>query len=166
MRFFLEDFADVSRPFEEVRGRFMGDGSWFAPLASAAEEEGEALYFRIGPSWASGRAARKVRVTLGPPHDRGDALVIPLSWRSSELPGLFPVLDGDMELAPLDSDRCRVTLSASYVPPFGELGRQLDRALLHRVARSTARSFLARVVESLERNGSVHDLTASGESGD
>ena len=102
MRFFLEDFADVSCPFAEVRGRFMGDGKWFAPLASAAEEDGEALYFRIGPTWASGRAARKARVTLGPPHDRGDALVVPLSWQSSELPGLFPVLDGDIELAPLD----------------------------------------------------------------
>jgi hypothetical protein len=155
MRFFLEDFADVSRPFEQVRGLFTGDGSWFAPLATAAEEEGEALYMRIGPSWASGRAGRKVRVTLGPPHDRGDALVVPLSWKSSDLPGLFPVLDGDLELAPLDSDICRVTLSASYVPPFGELGRQLDRALLHRVARSTARSFLARVRQRLEAGEST-----------
>ncbi|MGA3215058.1 MAG: hypothetical protein ABSD97_05125 [Acidimicrobiales bacterium] len=166
MRFFLEDFADVSRPFEEVRARFVGDGTWFAPLASAAEEEGETLYLRIGPSWASGRAARKVRVTLGPPHDRGDALVVPLSWKSSEMPGLFPVLDGDIELAPLDSDRCRVTLSASYVPPFGELGRQLDRALLHRVARSTARSFLALVRERLEGTDSTSASEGPKLSGD
>ena len=166
MRFFLEDFADVSRPFAEVRGRFMGDGKWFAPLASAAEEDGEALYFRIGPTWASGRAARKARVTLGPPHDHGDALVVPLSWQSSELPGLFPVLDGDIELAPLDSERCRVTLSASYVPPLGELGGKLDRAVLHRVARSTARSFLSRVRASLEGDDSMARATESDEPGD
>jgi hypothetical protein len=91
-----------------------------------------------------------VRVNLGVPHERGEALVVPLAWRSSELPGLFPVLDGDLELAPVDPDQCRLTLSASYVPPFGELGRQLDRAVLHRVARSTARSFVARVAASLE----------------
>jgi hypothetical protein len=150
MRFFLEDFADVSRPFEAVKDRLVGDGRWFAPLASAAEKDGEALYFRIGPSWANGRMAREVRVSLGPPRKRGDALVVPLSWESSGLRGFFPVLDGDVELAPLDPDRCRVTLSATYVPPFGELGRQLDRAVLHRVARSTVRSFLARVAGSLE----------------
>jgi len=153
MRFFLEDSADILRSFEVVRARFTGDGSWLAPLASAAEEEGEALVVRIGPSWGSGRAARKVRVTLGPPHDRGQAIVVPLSWRSIEHPGLFPVLDGDIELSALDQDRCRVALAASYVPPLGELGRQLDRALLHRVARSTARSFLAQVVAGLEDHG-------------
>ena len=75
---------------------------------------------------------------------------MPVSWESSELPGLFPALDGDLELSPRDPDRCRVTFSASYVPPLGELGRQLDRALLHRVARSTVSSFLARVAGSLE----------------
>jgi hypothetical protein len=118
MRFFLQDFADVSRSFEATRGRFVGDGRWFAPLASAAEEDGEALYFRVGPPWASGRVAHEVRVTLGPPHDRRDAVVVSVSWESSELPGLFPVLDGDLELSPRDPDRCRVRFSASYVPPL------------------------------------------------
>ncbi len=150
MRFFLQDFADVSCSFEATRPRFVGDGRWFAPLASAAEEDGETLYFRVGPSWASGRVAHEVRVTLGPPHNCGDAVVVPVSWESSELPGLFPVLDGDLELSPRDPDRCRVSFSASYVPPLGELGRQLNRALLYRVARSTLRSFLARVAGSLE----------------
>ena len=46
-------------------------------------------------------------------------------------------------------DHFRLTLSASYVPPFGELGARLDRALLHRVAVSTVRSFLVRVAASL-----------------
>jgi hypothetical protein len=66
------------------------------------------------------------------------------------LSGIFPMLDGDLELAPLGSERCRLTLSASYMPPFGDVGRALDRALLHRVAQSTVRSFLARVAMSLE----------------
>jgi hypothetical protein len=143
-----------------VRARFVGDGSWFAPLATAAEKEGEALYFRIGPSWASGRATRTVRVSLGLPHDRGDTLVVPLSWKSSELPSLFPMLDGDLQLAPLDEQSCRVTLSASYVPPLGALGGGLDRALLHRVASSTVRSFLARLADSLESE----TVAESGES--
>ena len=52
---FLEDFADVARPFEDVRERFTGDGSWLTPLASAASQDGETLRMRIGPSWAAGR---------------------------------------------------------------------------------------------------------------
>ena len=156
MRFLLEDSVDVSCSFEAVRERFVGEEAWFAQLASAAEDEGEAL-LKIGPSWASGRVAREVRVTLGPPRDRGVTLVLPISWQSSELPGLFPVLEGEVELLALDSGRCRVSLFVSYVPPFGQLGGYLDRALLHRVAWSTLRSFLVRLAESLEQEGLAVD---------
>jgi len=45
-----------------------------------------------------------------------------------------------------------VTLSASYTPPLGEVGRQLDQLLLHGVASSTARAFLDRVADGLEEN--------------
>ena len=132
----------------------MAAGSPLSP--TAAEEDGEELYFRIGP-WASGRVARKVVVSLGLAHERGSALVVPLSWKSSELPVLFPVLDGDIEVAPLGEERCRLTLAASYVPPLGEFGRRLDRAVLHRVARSTVRSFLTRVAKSLEADDEQAD---------
>jgi len=151
MRFLLDDSVDVSRSFEAVRERFASEEAWFAPLANAAEEECEALYVRIGPSWASGRVVREVRMTLGTPSDRGVTLVVPISWQSSELPGLFPVLEGEVELFALGPDRCRISLFVSYVPPFGQLGGYLDRALLHRVAQSTLRSFLVRLAESLER---------------
>ncbi len=150
MRFFIEDSVDVSCPFEAVRRRFVGDGTWFAPLASEAEGEGEALYLRIGPSWASGRVEREVRVTHGALRDLGVAVVVPVAWQASGLPALFPVLEGEVELLPLNTDRCRVSLFAFYEPPFGQLGGQLNRALLHHVAQSTVRSFLARVAERLE----------------
>jgi hypothetical protein len=150
---FVEDFTDVECPLEVARRRFTGDGSWFAPLASAAAQDGETLQMRIGPAWAGGRLTRDVRVTIGPPRDRVDALVIPLAWEPSKLQALFPVLNGDMELAPIGRGRCRLTLSASYMPPLGELGTRLDHAVLHRVAQSTVRSFLTRVAAILQADG-------------
>jgi hypothetical protein len=158
VRVFVQESVEVSRALEAVRGRFAGDGSWFSPFATAAEEDGEALYFRVGPTWAGGQAGRKVRVTLGASYERDDAIVVPISWRSSTLSGLFPVLDGNLEVTPLDEHHCRVGLIASYLPPLGELGRQLDQVLLHRIADSTARAFLDRVADSLESNPPVKDL--------
>ena len=114
MRFFIENSVEVSRRFEAVRERFVSNGTWFAPLASAAEDDGEALYLRMGPSWASGRVAREVRVTLGPPRDRGVAVVVSISWQSSGLPTLFPVLDGDVER--VDPDRLVGTRGLAYLP--------------------------------------------------
>ena len=59
--------------------------------------------------------------------------------------GLFPVLDADIRLAPAGEHVTLLTITGTYRPPFGPLGEVLDRALLHRVAAATIRSFLAGV---------------------
>jgi hypothetical protein len=149
MRVYLKESVDVSRPLEAVWGRFIGEADWFARFAAEAEEDEGALYFRVGPRRS---VTHKVRVTLGSPHNHGMAIVVPLAWEATSFPRLFPVLDGEMEVASIDHKRCRVTLSASYTPPLGEVGRQLDQLLLHGVASSTARAFLDRVADGLEEN--------------
>ena len=140
-------------------GSFIGGADWFARFATEAVEDSEALYFRVGPSWAGRQMTRKVRVTLGPPYNRGMAIVVPLSWGASSLSALFPVLDGEIEVASLDAEHCRLTLSASYAPPLGEIGRQLDQLLLHGVASSTALAFLDRVADGLEADWDSQDWT-------
>jgi len=152
-RVLVQDFVDVARPLEAVSDRLRGDASWLAPLAEAAEEDGETVRLRIGPAWAGGRLTREVRARLGALRQRGSALVQPILWEASGFRPLFPVLDGDLELAPLGESECRLTLFASYVPPFGEIGRGLDRALMHWVAQSTVRSFLRRLALELELGG-------------
>jgi hypothetical protein len=108
------------------------------------------MLMRIGPSWAAGVLARRVRIRLGRVHERGSTTVVPIGWESAVHPSLFPVLSGDLEITPLGEDTCRIGLSASYLTPLGELGRRLDRAVLHHVAQSTVRSFLGRLASSLE----------------
>jgi hypothetical protein len=147
---FILDYVDVGLPLEFVRERFMRTETWLTDLASAAENDGEALRLQIGPTWVGGRVTREVEVTLGPMRERGEARVVPVDWRASGLTGMFPILSGDLELASLGLHDCRLALAAAYHPPLGDFGRALDRALLHRVAQSTVRSFLARVAATLD----------------
>ncbi|HEY5266130.1 MAG TPA: hypothetical protein VIJ40_04890 [Acidimicrobiales bacterium] len=147
---FILDYVDVPLSLATIGARFSLVGKWLTDLASAAEEDGETLRLQIGPTWVGGRVTREVEVAVGLTRERGEALVVPIVWKATGLAGMFPMLSGDLELAPLGSQQCRLTLSASYLPPFGDVGRALDRALLHRVAQSTVRSFLARVATSLE----------------
>lgn len=63
--------------------------------------------------------------------------------------GLFPVLDADLRLAPDGDDGTLLTMAGAYRPPFGSLGEALDRAILHRVAVATVRSFLTQVAAQL-----------------
>ena len=67
--------------------------------------------------------------------------------------GLFPVLDADIRLAPAGDHVTVLTMTGSYRPPFGSLGEALDRAILHRVAAATIRSFAAKVAAQLGNAG-------------
>lgn len=95
---------------------------------------------------------------------------MPIRWEAATLSGLFPILDGNLELSPVDETTCRLSLVASYRPPLDGVGRRLDRVAFHRVAESTVRSFLellsARLQEApVEQEGVVRDdpEPASGE---
>ena len=137
--------------------------TWPAPLSKTARR----CVCRLDLRWIGGLVSREVEVTLGPMRERGEARVVPIEWGASGFAGMFPVLNGDLELAAIGSRDCRLSLDASYHPPLGDLGRALDRALLHRVAQSTVRSFLARVATALETdNGNRHTPGSSDLTGD
>jgi hypothetical protein len=72
-----------------------------------------------------------------------------LRWEATGTGGaLFPVLDADLTLAP-DTVGTVLRLAGAYRPPMGSLGQVLDRAILHRLAEATVRTFLARVAAQL-----------------
>src|ERR1035437_6636707 len=146
---FIQDFIGIDRPFETLRTRFTGDSEWLGPMANAAAQDGETLRMRIGPTWAAGLITREVRVTLGPSRERNDALYRSITWKASGMPSLFPLLDGDIELAPVGRWSCRVSVDIIYTPPLGGFGARMDRALMHRVPASTVRSFISRVATQL-----------------
>jgi len=84
-------------------------------------------------------------VDLGPVTTLLDGSVAAeVGWRSATLAPLFPVFAGRL-LIRTDG----VFLDGAYAPPFGELGRLIDRAALHQVAVRTARWFLAATASHL-----------------
>lgn len=153
----VEHSAEVGRPMEEIGSWCSSDSTWLEPLASAATSDGEAC-LRVGPPWAGGRMGREVKFTVGACRTRGEATAVSVRWEAATLPALFPVLEADIEVRPLDEKRCLVTLCGSYMPPLGGLGLALDGAVLHLLAESTVSSFVDRLAASLERGESVAQL--------
>jgi hypothetical protein len=146
---FLQDYVDVDRPVDEVGDRLASGSAWLSPLAAAAGGDATSLLVRVGPQRRGELVARTVRVRLGRPNMHGGVVNVPIRWEDAQHPALFPVLDGDLEVAPLDDASCRVVLRASYRPPLRALGRVIDEAVLHRVAESTVRAFLHRAADAL-----------------
>jgi hypothetical protein len=122
--------------------------AWLPGLAERANHRGDLLLAEVGFGDVV-RIKRTVAIELGRSVRSGAKTVFPLRWTSSSAPGLFPSLDADLEVAPLGPGRTQLAMSARYVPPFGPVGRAVDRAVLSRVAEATLKDFLDRVAETI-----------------
>jgi hypothetical protein len=148
----IQDFTYVDAPIAAVRSRLLaGADEWVTAIAVRARDDGERLHRRIGP--AGGVAAvpgGTTRVSVGPALERGDAVVLPITWQSEGHSSNFPVLWADLEVIPIGGRETQITLMGRYEPPVGELGLRLDRRVVHRVVQASVRSFLLGVAAALE----------------
>jgi hypothetical protein len=77
--------------------------------------------------------------------------VVTLRWEAAGASErLFPVLDADITLIPDGDDATLIGLQGVYGPPAGSVGEMLDRAILHRIAAATIRSFLNRLAAAIQ----------------
>lgn len=146
---FLTDSVDVECSDCSTEDRLRWLGSELLPFAQEATASGEEFLVDVGPQVGGHVVGVPVQVRLGPSWTRNGSAAIPIRWEAVNLGSLFPVLDGTLLITPLEEGRCRIAMEACYRPPLGGLGEFLDRAILHRIAASTIRSFLARMAERL-----------------
>lgn len=125
-----------------------GSALWLTGLASEAHQRGDTLLADVGFGERI-RVARRVTLTIGAPLHTTGTTVIPLRWKPTDSPGLFPALDADLEVAPLAKGRTQLAISARYEPPLGSIGKVIDRSVLYRVAEATLKDFLDRIAQAL-----------------
>jgi hypothetical protein len=149
VRMFARYFVELPMRAATVEGALLrSPQDWVPNLASRANHHGDALLAEVGFG-EEVRIARTVAIELGEPLRLPSKTVIPLRWTAAGASGLFPSLDADLEIAPLDPETTQLAMSARYVPPLGILGRVVDRAILFRVAEATLKDFLDRVAQTL-----------------
>jgi hypothetical protein len=140
---FVQHSVHIGGPVLEVSlALAKGAGEWFPRL----EEPGRTA---VGPSVAGIGIRKKVDVEFGEPVAAGSWTEVPVSWRASTVPQLFPMMTGKIELAPVDSRTTRLTVCGMYQAPLGELGEFLDNALMHRVAKGTVKDLAESIGERL-----------------
>ncbi len=150
---FVYYFVHVSRPFVEVEARLMDRLSLLGRFADAAYREGEQLRDKIGLGKDRQVVAKTVQLMVGTPLRAASQTTIPFAWEATGTPGLFPRLDADLVVAGVGPELCQLALRGSYAPPLGTLGRALDRAVLHRVAEASVKSFVDRIAEAVRTTG-------------
>ncbi len=149
---FLRYYVEVALPAAALADVLVQDPArWMPALAGHADQHARRLMLEVGFPVDHHRAGKRVELELGQPVHTQARTWLPLSWRATGARGLFPALEGELEVAALGKELTQVGLSARYKPPFGLLGESLDRVLLHRVAEATVRDFVQRIAAELER---------------
>ena len=160
---FARYFVELPMFSEEVVQALSHDPrAWLPGLAERANHRGDLLLADVGFGEVV-RIKRTVVIELGQSVRSGVKTVFPLRWTPSGAAGLFPSLDADLEVAPLGPGRTQLAMSARYVPPFGLVGRAVDRAVLSRVAEVTLKDFLDRVAETILEKWDAPRLSEVGE---
>jgi hypothetical protein len=148
---FVRYFTVLDAPAASLRAALTGPSSdWLSSMALLADDHRGDMISRVGVRLSDHHSLSKVvRVRLGAAAQLGETVIVPMTWEATGARGLFPVMDGDLEVAPLGAERTQLAMSARYRPPLGAMGRAADRAILHRVAEATIKDFVDRVARFL-----------------
>lgn len=150
----LRYFVVVARPVQEIETDLVtGAQNWMPALAWKSNGHGMRLLSELGFEVGKRRIARRIEVELGAPRQLTGVTLLPIRWKAASHAGLFPALEGHLEIAPIGKTTTQIGLSASYEPPLGLLGKIADRALMHRVAEVTVKDFLDRIGTQLQGSG-------------
>jgi hypothetical protein len=158
---FVYYYVEIEEPFETVERKLLDELGALPDMATAAYRHGERLRMKIGLVPGGQLLAKKVEIRVGPPLQGPHETEIPITWRATGAPGLFPEMDAGIVIAALGPDLTHIALRGSYEPPLGPLGKALDRRLLHHVAEASVKSFLDRIAASLSSHVTVPSASAS-----
>ena len=92
---------------------------------------------------------KKVTVEVGTAVSGAGWAEVPITWKATFAKPLFPVMDGKVELAPVDGRVTRLTVSGMYEPPLGKVGKRLDEAVMHKVAEATVKELAESIAKRL-----------------
>jgi hypothetical protein len=148
---FVRYFAELPMASVEVEQVMLRNAyEWIPGLAMDAGDHGARLSVEVGIGSEGHRVTKTVSIEVGEATRLGAKTVLPLVWRAAGTEALFPVMEGDLEVAPLGPNRTQLAMSARYRPPLGPVGRAIDRAVMHRVAEATIKDFVDRVAAAIE----------------
>jgi hypothetical protein len=104
----------------------------------------------VGVHIAGVPVRKRVVVSVGEPVRTATWTVIPLDWKATFPEQLFPSMTGRIELAPVDKNVSRLTVSGMYEPPLGKLGKQLDETVMQGIADATVKELAEAIAKRIE----------------
>ena len=90
----------IGRPFAEVEEEFTaGAEHWMPAMVQLANGHGVKLLSELGFDVGKHRIGKRIAVKLGAPRRTAGVTLLPARWRAATKGGLFPALEGQLEIA-------------------------------------------------------------------
>jgi hypothetical protein len=74
-----------------------------------------------------------------------------LEWEAATMPGLFPLMKGELTVYPVTSTETQLDFSGVYQPSFGPVGKTMNAIVGHCIAEVSALRFVSDVAGYLRQ---------------
>ena len=141
---YIKHSVHIQQPVKACTAALVeGAATWFPRL-------GENNISSVGVHVAGVPVRKRVVVELGQPVKTATSTIVPMNWKATFPSKLFPTMNGKLEMAPVDVDETRLTVSGMFQPPLGRLGEQLHETVMHNVAEGTVKELAESIAERIE----------------
>src|SRR5438477_12955898 len=117
---FLRAYVELHLPITKVEEALLRTpAEWIPGLASSAEQHGDQLLAEVGFPVSRLQLGKQVEIELGPPVRTSGRTWLPVTWRATGPRGIFPTLEGELEVAAIGPHLRQLGLSTRYKPTIG-----------------------------------------------
>jgi hypothetical protein len=154
----IRSYDYVNRPYERVRDALQQNAlTVFQSATKAAASRAQSVAAELHVDFGGIGVKTDINISVRNIQEEiGDATSTPttrlqLEWAAATMPGLFPLMKGELSVYPLTSTETQLDFSGVYEPPFGAVGRTMNAIVGHRIAEVSVHRFVSDVAGYLGR---------------
>jgi hypothetical protein len=148
----------VNHPYGQVRDALRPDAlTVFQSATKAAASRAQSIAAELHVDFGGIGVKTDINISVKSMEEKiVDAISTPatrllLEWEAATVPGLFPLMKGELSVYPLTSTETQLDFSGFYEPPFGAVGRTMNAIVGHRIAEVSVHRFVSEVAGYLRQ---------------
>jgi hypothetical protein len=154
----IRSYDYVNRPYERVRDALTQNALMvFQSATKAAASRAQSIAAELHVDFGGIGVKTDINISVKNIEEKiVDATSTPttrllLEWEAATVPGLFPLMKGELSVYPLTSTETQLDFSGFYEPPFGAVGRTMNAIVGHRIAEVSVHRFVSDVAGYLRQ---------------
>jgi hypothetical protein len=154
----IRSYDYVNRPYERVRDALRQNAlTVFRSATKSAAARAQSIAAELHVDFGGIGVKTDINISVKSIEEKiVDATSTPttrllLEWEAATVPGLFPLMRGELSVYPLTSTETQLDFSGFYEPPFGAVGRTMNAIVGHRIAEVSVHRFVSDVAGYLRQ---------------